>query len=97
MTKRIGRPPKDAASKKGTHVSIRMSTKLREALDTARREPEGERSLSEEIELRLWQSLTVDRKIEARFGGPGTARLLQIIAERIMAVEVRLGGEHTAR
>jgi hypothetical protein len=94
MTKRIGRPPKDAASKKGTHVSIRMSTKLREALDTARRQPEDERSLSEEIELRLWASLTADKDIEMRFGGKATARLLQIIAERIMAIEIDAGGEH---
>jgi hypothetical protein len=93
MAKRIGRPPKDPASKKGAHVSIRMSAKLREALDNVRCQPDGGGSLSEEIELRLWQSLTIDKKIEARFGGPATAALLQIIAERIMAIETETGGE----
>lgn len=89
---RIGRPPKDEGSKKSAHLSFRISTRLRDRLEAEG--SKGERSLSEEIELRLWDSLNADRSIEQRFGGVGTARLLEIIAEGIMATELHAGGEH---
>jgi hypothetical protein len=89
---RIGRPPKDQAGAKGAHLSIRMSTKLRERLEAARRQPDSVRSLSEEIEIRLRESFDRDRDIEKRFGGPATARLLEIVAERIVSIETSTGG-----
>ena len=95
MSKRIGRPPKDPASKKSAHLSIRMSAKLRGLLQAeAIRHPEEERSLSQEIELRLWQSFTADENIEKRFGGLATARLLSQIANAIAWIEIRCGGEN---
>jgi hypothetical protein len=89
-----GRPPKDTANKRDTRLSVRISAKLRGMLEDARREPEGERSLSDEVSLRLWESFTADEKIAQRFGGPETAALLQIIAGQIGAVQIGTGGEN---
>lgn len=69
-----------------------MSAKLRALLDSARRRPEGERSLSQEIELRLWGSFTAEKDIEKRFGGVGTADVLGRLANSIKAIEVNAGG-----
>jgi len=94
MPKKIGRPPKDEATKKGAHLSIRMTAALRHLLDDARRHPEGERSLNQEIELRLWQSFTAQKDAEQRFGGAKTAAFLEVIANRIRSIEVGMGADH---
>jgi len=94
MAKRIGRPPKDEASKKGEHLSIRMSSNLRRLLDDARHRPDGARSLSQEIELRLWQTFTAQKDMEERFGGADTARFLHTMANCIRKIETRAGGDH---
>jgi hypothetical protein len=89
-----GRPPKEEGTKRDTRLSVRISSKLRDVLEAARHDPEHERSLSDEVALRLWESFTADERIEKRFAGTDTALLLQILAEQIRAIEVGLGGEH---
>jgi hypothetical protein len=91
MSGRIGRPPKNDADRKAAHLSIRMSAKLRELLEAA---ADGERSLSQEIELRLRQSFTAVEETERRFGGPGTTSFLEIIANCIEEIEFACGSEH---
>jgi hypothetical protein len=86
MTK-AGRPPKDPANRRDTRLSVRISTALRNKLKEA-----SERSLSEEVELRLRDSFEMDKEIEKRFGGWATARLLEIIADRIVSIETSTGG-----
>jgi hypothetical protein len=90
--KRTGRPPKGEAGRKGAHLSIRIAAALRDKLEAARREADGVRSLSREIEIRLNESFELDRNIEKRFGGPGTARILEIVGERIRTIEDAAGG-----
>jgi hypothetical protein len=70
-----------------------MHATLRDMLEGARHHEEGERSVSEEVELRLWESFTADDTIEKRYGGKETARLLRIIAGRIKAIEVNAAAE----
>jgi hypothetical protein len=89
----MGRPPKDDGSKKSAHLSIRISANLRDLLAEARKRPDGEVSLSEEVELRLLESFKKDEDIEKRFGGTGTARLLEILADRILSIEASTTGE----
>lgn len=86
MSKKAGRPPKDAANRRDTRLSVRISTALRNRLEHARLE-DGERSLSEEVELRLRESFETNKQIEERFGGKGTSRILQIVADRIGSIE----------
>jgi hypothetical protein len=89
MTK-MGRPPKDESSKKTAHLSVRISTSLRNRLEQARLE-EGGRSLSEEVEIRLRESFEINKSIDDLFGGKETRRILQIIAEQIEAIEGATG------
>jgi hypothetical protein len=96
-----GRPPK-TANKRDTRLSVRISTALRNKLEEAQREANeeaqrdvnGERSLSEEVEIRLRQSFETETEIEKRFGGVGTSRLLEIVADRIASIEMSSGGLH---
>ena len=84
----VGRPRKDEDSRKSAHLSIRISAKVRAALDEARRQPEGKRSLSQEIELRLLQSFEMDEQIKKRFGGNHTyLHFANSTAERIRSIE----------
>ena len=92
MSKKAGRPPKDSANKRDARLSVRISTALRNKLEDVQREADDERSLSEEVELRLRESFEMDREIEKRFGGPATARLLEMIAERVVSIETSTGG-----
>jgi hypothetical protein len=82
---KIGRPPKDAAEKKGVHRSLRMSTQLRDELDRARRG--STRSFNEEIELRLERSFALDEQVIKRFGSHGTYALFLMMAEGILLIE----------
>jgi hypothetical protein len=94
MRRRAGRPSKDEGSKKSAHLSIRISAKLRDLLEKARRRSGGEVSLSEEVELRLIASFQADKEVEERFGGYPTAGLLAIVAKCIRAIEIRCDGDH---
>jgi hypothetical protein len=94
MPRKAGRPPKDKGSKRTAHLSVRISAMLRGQLEAARHHDEIERSLSDEVAMRLSESFTADQHIEKRFGGADTALLLQILAEKIRAIEVGAGGEH---
>jgi hypothetical protein len=88
VQKRIGRPPKDAASKKSAHLSIRISERLRRLLEDERRQPEGELSLSQLIEDRLLESFEIDKTFDELFGGRNTRLILQILAQRIASIEI---------
>jgi hypothetical protein len=87
-----GRPPKDANNKKIARLSVRISAKLRDELEEARKLPDGEVSLAEQVQRMLWSALTSEKEIEKRFGGPATARLLEILAEHIRLIEISTGG-----
>ena len=80
MTNR-GRPPKDSSDRKDTQISVRISSALRGQLEEARRDTDVERSLSQEIELRLRQSFEQDQKIEEQFHGKTNYWLLKNIAD----------------
>jgi hypothetical protein len=91
MPRKAGRPPKDAANRRDTRLSVRISTALRNKLETARLE-EGEQSLSEEVETRLSSSFELEKSVDELFGGKDTRRILQILAEQIDAIEALVGG-----
>lgn len=93
MTRPRGRPKLKDEEKRSEPVGIRLTKQLRTLLEESQQQT-GAKSLSQEIEVRLWQSFTADSNIEKRFGGFATARLLEIIANRIGAIEVTAGGEH---
>jgi hypothetical protein len=76
-----GRPPKSEADKKGVQLSIRMSTRLREELEQARRKNAA--SLNEEIGQRLELSFELSK----RFGSPGTYSFCRLVAEGIQLIE----------
>src|SRR3981081_845005 len=82
-----GRPPKDEASRRSVALGIRMTRELRERLDAARRTDEVERSLNQEIELRLRQSFESEQRIEERFHGYRIYSLMQFIAYQIEFLE----------
>jgi hypothetical protein len=88
--KKLGRPPKDDAAKKGIQFSIRMHSALRDLLEQARHQ-DGERSLTQEIELRLRQSFELEDQIKERFGGGSTYWVLQLAADTIRNIEIRTG------
>jgi hypothetical protein len=83
MTSKRGRPK--TGGRKGVPVGLRFTKELRDRLEDARRA--YGRSLSQEIELRLWDSFTVQEKIEQRFGGHSTSAFLSIVADGIMAIQ----------
>lgn len=88
MTKRRpGRPRMNEEERRTEPVSIRLSKDLRARLEKARHGPEGERSLSHEVEMRLKQSFDLDGQIKKRFGSAGTYWLLQLIASGISLIE----------
>ena len=83
MAKR-GRPPK--ANPRSVALGIRITPELRERLDAARRE-EVERSLNQEIELRLLHSFESEQRIEERFHGLRIYSLMRFIADEIEFLE----------
>jgi hypothetical protein len=85
---KLGRPQKDAGSRKSAHLSVRISPKLRDKLETERRQLEGEPSLSRLIEDRLRESFELGKSIDELFGGKKTRQILQIVAERIAGIEI---------
>lgn len=91
MTTKMGRPPKADADKRTAHLSVRVSAKLRDMLETERRS--AGHSLSNEVSMRLWTSFTATAELEKRFGGAANWTLFQILAERISSIEVAAGGE----
>jgi hypothetical protein len=88
---KMGRPPKDEDSKKTAHLSVRVSTSLRNRLEQARQE-EGGRSLSEEVEIRLSSSFDLDKSIDELFGGKETRLIFQIVAKQIDLMAALVGG-----
>jgi hypothetical protein len=74
--KRLGRPPKAEADRKSRNLTFRSRGDLRDRLlEAAQR---SGRSLSEEIEYRLWQSILEDDK-----------RLLEELRKKVAAYEQR--------
>jgi len=61
MPKKAGRPYKDEDLRKSAHLSIRLSAKLRDLLQSeANSHPEG-RTFSQEISIRLWESFPKEK------------------------------------
>jgi hypothetical protein len=90
VQKKRGRPK--TGGRKGVPVGLRFTKELRDLLEDARR-ASGGRSLSQEIEQRLWHSFTMQQQIEQRFGGPTTSDFLSIVADGIMAIETFANGQ----
>src|SRR4051794_38467950 len=92
MDKRTrGRPPKDEASRKSEPVSIRISRGLRGRLEEERTKAVPERSLSQEVELRLRESFDLDKTVKQLLGGPEHYWLMRIIAQQIAVIEHQTG------
>jgi hypothetical protein len=81
MAKR-GRPPIPEAKRRSVPLGIRITPALRKQLEATART--GNRSLSQEIELRLKGSFG---KMEERFGGPTNFWLFLTIARRVQLLE----------
>jgi hypothetical protein len=92
MAKR-GRPPKDATRRKSEPVSIRLTPRLREQLEEERKKAAPERTLSQEIEIRVRESFELDHWVKQLFGGPRHYWLLRIIAEQMLVIEHQIGNE----
>jgi hypothetical protein len=86
MAKR-GRPLKDEASRKSEPVSIRLTPELRTYLEAERMSVDPERTLSQEIELRIKESFDFDKSIKHLFGGADLYWLLRLVAEEIVLIE----------
>jgi hypothetical protein len=83
----MGRPRKDPAGRKSVPISIRFSPELRTRLDDERKKDGQERTLTQEIERRLWESLDLDARIEERFHGRLNYWFMQIAADGIQEIE----------
>jgi hypothetical protein len=91
MPKR-GRPPKDEASSKSKPVSIRLTPELRTRLEAERTSAAPERSLSQEIELRIRETFDFDKSMQKLLGGSDYHYwLLRIVAEQIVSIEYHIG------
>jgi hypothetical protein len=88
-----GRPPLKAEERRSEPVGIRLTKAVRDQLEKARHSPEGDKTLSQEIELRLRQSFSLEEDIRKRFGGRGTYWILQLIAEAIGLIEKNCLGD----
>jgi hypothetical protein len=91
--KKRGRPRLNEQDRKTEPVGIRLTKELRGLLEDARGRS-GARSLSQEIEARLWSALTAEKEIEKRLGGPTTSAFLSIVADGIIAIQTHFDGEH---
>ena len=87
MKRGRGRPPLKAEERRSEPVGIRLTKAVRDQLEKARHGPEGDKTLSQEIEQRLRQSFNLEDDIKRRFGGSGTYWVLQLIAEAIGLIE----------
>jgi hypothetical protein len=89
---KIGRPPIDEATRKDSHLSIRISNSLRERLEIACKEED--RTISQEVELRLQRSFEEPTQpIRERLGGPTTYWLFLIMGNQIRILENNFTGE----
>jgi hypothetical protein len=82
-----GRPPKDEASRKSEPVSIRLTPDLRARLEAERRDADPERTLSQEIELRIRESFDFDKTKQQLLGGNDHYWLMRLLAEQIASIE----------
>ena len=86
-----GRPPGDPRNTKSIHVGLRITPLLHDRLLAAAKE--RERSVSEEINLRLRRSFEdPEQPIKDRFGGPTPYWFFLIIANQLRTLE-RFTGE----
>lgn len=87
-----GRPPKDKTIRKSEPVSIRLTPYLRDRLEAERTSADPQRTLSQEIELRLRESFDFDKAIQKLLGGNDYhCALLRFVAEVIVIIEVQTG------
>jgi hypothetical protein len=93
MKRGRGRPPLKAEERRSEPVGIRLTKAIRDQLEKARHSPEGDKTLGQEIELRLRQSFSLEEDIRERFGGRGTYWILQLIAEAIGLIEKNCLGD----
>jgi hypothetical protein len=84
-----GRPALSDDQRKSEAVGVHLTKAIKAKLDEARKRPDGEISISEEIERRVRQSFELDQRIRDRFGGAGTFSLLRIVVEGITSIERR--------
>ncbi len=87
MKRGPGRPPLKAEERRSEPVGIRLTKATRDKLEKARRGPEGDKTLSQEIEQRLRRSFELDEELTKRFGSPGTYALFRMMANGIALVE----------
>jgi hypothetical protein len=90
MAKR-GRPLKDEASRKSEPVSIRLTPELRARLEEERKSADPERTLSQEIDMRIRESFDLDRSIKKMLGGVDYYWLLRLVAQEIVFIEHQTG------
>src|SRR6185437_12266556 len=83
---KMGRPRK-VDGKKDAQLSVRIATSLRDQLEAARRATESDRTLSQEVEMRLRQSFDIDGEIKKRFGSASAYGLLRMMAHGIEIVQ----------
>jgi hypothetical protein len=89
MTRRPrGRPKLKDEDRRSEPVSVRLTPALRKQLEEARRSPDGDNTLSQEIELRLRRSFNIDGEIAKKFGTPGAYAFARMIADGIETVEI---------
>lgn len=88
-TRKRGRPPKGEVTDKRATLSTRITSELREALDIACRK--NDRSLSQEIELRLLRSFDRDASIEEMYGSRENYALVRMIIMAMNTVEAVTG------
>jgi hypothetical protein len=83
--RRRGRPRKAAADRRSEPISLRIPRPLRARLEEARRSGGVERSITDEVCLRLRASFDDNTEIV----GPRTAAVLLLIGRQIAAIETR--------
>jgi hypothetical protein len=86
MAKR-GRPLKDEAGRKSEPVSIRLTPELRTRLEAERMSADPERTLSQEIDLRIRESFDLDLSIKKTLGGADYYWLLRLVAQETVFIE----------
>jgi hypothetical protein len=90
MPKR-GRPPKDEASRKSEPVSIRLTPELRNRLEAERTSADPQRTLSQEIELRIRESFDLDKSIKELLGGADHYWFMRFVAQQLIIMEHQTG------
>lgn len=84
-----GRPPKGEFSDKKATLTTRITEPVRAGLD--REAQRNGRSLSQEVELRLAQSLKAPKKLERAFGNKRNRAFAMLVARLIRALELSTG------